>query len=486
MLRRLTRDRPLVARVAAQGAFLLGGYGLAQAFSFVRNALIGHALSKGDFGIAATITMVLQLIDSLSEIGADRLLVQAPDGDEAHFIETAHLVSIARGLVTGVLIALMAVPVADFFAVPHAAWAFAAAAFVPALRGLTHLDVRRAQRRLDNRAGMIVEVAPQAIALVATPIVLHLDPSFAAVLWLALLQTVAAVAASHALATTRYRVGLDRDIVARLFRFGWPIWLSGIPLVAVYQGDRLLIGRMLGMEELAGYSAAFMIAMVPGLIAGKMGAALMLPLLTHARGDAQGFAKRFSLLAEATALAASAYLAVFFTLGSAVLVVAFGPQYAGLGTLTSWLAAMWALRMIQAVPGMALMAAGETRPLLVAGVVRALALPVAAAAAFAGAGVEGIAAAGVLGELASLVYVALRVERHGAGLALALLLRSALIVPFGFLAFVLNALVPHAAGLAGALPMASIVLAMIAGGGLAVLPGLRQLMGTLRPAPRGT
>lgn len=182
MLKGIISRRPFVARVAAQGAVLLGGYGLSQAFSFLRNALIGHALSKGDFGIAATITMLLMLVDTLSELGAERLVVQAGDGGTERFIATTHAVMAARGLATGLLIALAGSSIAGFFLVPEAAWAFAAAGLVPMLRGFMHLDARRAQARLDNRATMIVEVLPQAVALAATPLVLAFDKTFAAVL----------------------------------------------------------------------------------------------------------------------------------------------------------------------------------------------------------------------------------------------------------------------------------------------------------------
>lgn len=485
MLKGIISRRPFVARVAAQGAVLLGGYGLSQAFSFLRNALIGHALSKGDFGIAATITMLLMLVDTLSELGAERLVVQAGDGGTERFIATTHAVMAARGLLTGLIIALAGSSIAGFFQVPEAAWTFAAAGLVPMLRGFMHLDARRAQARLDNRATMIVEVLPQAVALAATPLVLAFDTTFAAVLWLTLLQALVALAATHALARTAYRLAADADVVQRLLRFGWPIWLSGIPLVAVYQGDRILIGRMYGMETLAAYSAAFMVAMVPGLIAGKIGNALMLPILSGAQGEPRDLKHRFTLLAEATALAASAYLAVFVTLGGSILVLAFGHKYSGLGGLLSLLAAMWAARMVQAVPGMALMAAGQTHPLLVAGIIRALALPAALIVAWSGAGVERVAAMGTFGELASLVYVALRVDALQPGLAAILLLRSALIVPFGFLALALAALLPASAGLTGAIIMTALALALIAAGGLATLPALRTMTASLRPVPRG-
>lgn len=421
--------RSLTERLASQGAMLFTGYAAAQGFSFLRNALIGHGLSKGDFGIAATITLVLQLIETLSDLGTDRLIVQARDGDDDRFVATAHTTIIVRGVLTAALLYLAAVPAARFFGIPDVAWALQLAALVPLIKGFQHLDYRRAQRHYDNRPQLIIEVAPQAVALAATLPFLAYSGGYAVALWLSLLQAAATVALSHLLAERPYRMAADRPILARFVSFGWPIWLSAFPLVAVYQGDRIIIGRMLGMEELAAYSAAFMITMVPGLVAAKVGHALMLPALGSARDDAAIFARRFARLTEATALAAALYLALFLAVGGPILTLAFGAHYAGLGAVVGWLAAMWALRMLQAVPGMALMALGATRPFLAAGLIRATSLALSLAAATQGLGLVAIAAAGVLGELGSLVYIAWRLDAERPGLMRDFLIRALALVP---------------------------------------------------------
>ena len=72
--------QPSRRRIAGQGMLLFTGFGAAQALSFVRNALIGHALSKGDFGIAAAITILLQMVETLSDLGSDRMILRIEQG----------------------------------------------------------------------------------------------------------------------------------------------------------------------------------------------------------------------------------------------------------------------------------------------------------------------------------------------------------------------------------------------------------------------
>ncbi|MGE5265728.1 MAG: oligosaccharide flippase family protein, partial [Deltaproteobacteria bacterium] len=255
----------VVRRVAGQGALLMSGFAASQVMSFARNAMLGHMLAKGDFGVAAILTLLLQLLDALTDLGVDRMIVQAPDGDEPRFVATNHSALVVRGLLIAALLVTASDPIAGFFSVPEAASAITAIALVPLIKGFQHLDARRAQRRLDNRPFLWIEVVPQAVALALTWPVVQAFPNFYAVVWLSLAQAVATLIISHSVAERRYGLAVDTAILKRLCTFGWPIWLSAFPLTAVYHGDRIVVGKFIGIEELAGYSAAFLVAMVPGL-----------------------------------------------------------------------------------------------------------------------------------------------------------------------------------------------------------------------------
>ena len=455
---------------------LFAGFAMSQVCSFLRNAMIGYGLSRGDFGIAATITIALQMLDTLSDLGADRLLVQAADGDDPRLMATAHTTLVARGIVTALILFAAAPLVVAFFAIPSALHAFQVAALVPAIKGFMHLDARRQQRNLQNRNFMLVEVVPQVVALAATLPVLRMSGSFEAVVWLALLQSAATVLLSHVVARRGYRLGLDRGHIGRLVDFGWPIWLSAFPLVVVYQGDRVIVGRLLGMDALAAYSAAFMVAMVPGLLAAKVGQALILPLLSSIRDDKEAFRQRYLLTFEGACIVASAYLVAFVVAGGEVLALAFGKNYQGLGGVIAWLAAMWALRMVQSVPGMVLMATGDTRPLLVAGIIRACALVLVIAAAHAGWGLSGIAAAGVVGEFAAIAYVLARTARDTRGLALKTVLRTVYPMATGLVAAGCIAIFPMTGSLWLSLPVALVLCTSAVLGGLAVMPAIRTFI----------
>ncbi len=471
------RGRLLAIRVAGQGALLFVGFGMAQAFSFARNAALGYWLSRGDFGIAAALAVTLQLIETMSDIGADRLLVQARD-DETNLLDTAHTIMVGRGIVTALLLFLAAGPTAAFFGVSQHTGLFQMLAWVPLVRGFVNLDQRRRQRDLDNGAYLATEVGSQAIALACLPFLLWLSRSPVVVVWLALIQSLAAVKLSHALSTSSWWLDFDAGRLKRFLAFGWPIWLSAFPLMIVYQADRFIVGHAYGMEALAVYSAAFMVTMVPGLVAAKIGHALMLPLLSEKRGEPAVFAERFRFMCEMTVMMAAVYLALFLFAGGTAMAIAFGPNYRGLDALVAWLAVMWAVRMVQAPPGMALMAVGDNKPLLWAGLIRAAALPLAVAAALVGWGVVGIAAAGVVGEIASLIYVSRALGKVSRELTGATLGRAVVLLPLGAAALFIATQMPR-----GAVPLSTLQQAFAAGAVMILLTAL--ILPKLRHAVQG-
>lgn len=452
---------------------LFTGFGAAQVLSFVRNALIGHALSKGDFGIAAAITIMLQMVETLSDLGADRMIMQARDGDTPRFLAASHLLLAVRGAVLAAILFISAPAIAAAFGAAHAAAAFQIAALAPLIKGFMHLDFRVAQRGFDNRPQMLVDVVPQAAALLATWPLLMVTRDYSVVVALSCAQAAAATLLSHILARHPYRFAFDTGILTRQLQFGWPILASALPLVAVYQGDRMIIAHFAGVEALANYTAAFMVTMVPALIAAKVGHALMLPLFSGNVRRGQPLAGKFRVASESVAVMAALYLSGFLVCGGAVLPLVFGPQYDQLGPVTGWLAAMWAFRMLQSAPGMALMAHGETKPFLIAGIIRAAALPAVAYAAMNSAPLTTLAAIGCAFEALSLAYITIRLELLERGLGVIVASRAAFIGPAALLALVsAKASPPETVYL---IATATCVLAVLAASAVAVMPSLNAL-----------
>ena len=134
-------------------------------------------------------------------------------------------------------------------------------------------------------------------------------------------------------------------------------------------------------------------------------------------------------MCEIAVAAAAGYLMLFIVAGDKILTLTFGPNYSDMGALLTCFALMWALRIVQAVPGMAMMAKGKTGPLLTAGIIRALALIPAIILVNQGYGVLAVAGSGYFGELASLSYLYWTLNRQDRNLGRMFAGTSALLLP---------------------------------------------------------
>src|SRR5690349_5422803 len=91
-------------RLLRGGVWLTAGNVLSALASFLRNIAIARLVSVEDFGVVALLTLTLSVVETVSNLAIDRLLVQAPDGDDATLQSTAHLLQVARGLLGGVIV----------------------------------------------------------------------------------------------------------------------------------------------------------------------------------------------------------------------------------------------------------------------------------------------------------------------------------------------------------------------------------------------
>lgn len=398
-------------RILGGAALLATGQVLRQSFSFIRNIIIARLISPDDFGIAATFVIAVSLLEMISDLAAHRLLVQAEDGNDERFQETAHLLMVVRGAVNAVLLFLLAWPFSRLFNIPEARWAFQCLAIVPLVMGFAHLDRKRLHRDMRFGRDTIVDVVDQIIPLMAAwPLAIWLG-DYSAVLWLLIARAVVSVAASHLVAHRPYRWACDKVYLKRMLTFGWPLLVNGLLMFGIFQGDRLVVGTAYTMTDLGFYSVAFTLTMMPTFMVARITSSLLLPLLSNVQTSPQKFQARYALSVQAL-WPAAALLATPFILGGTFLVTEiYGDKYAPAGTVIGWLAAMQAVRLMRSAPALAAMARGDTRTLMLSNMARSCALVLAVLAATLNAELVWIAASGLVGELLALGLVLFRLTR---------------------------------------------------------------------------
>ncbi len=284
------RILPLQNKVVRGVGVLVVGQVLCQAMSFARNIVIARLISPDDYGIAITFVIAINLLEMTSDLSVDRLLVQAKDGDDPEFQATAQSFQLLRGLILSIIMFLLAWPMSRLFGIPQALWGFQVIAIVPLVRGLSHLDPKRLHREMNYSRDVIVEFVTQAAMLLAAIPLASWLRNYSMMVWLLLAQVSTTVLVSHAVAKSRYRLQWNRAFAGRMIQFGWPLAINGLLMFGIFQGDRMIIGSTRGPSELAVYSIALSLTMIPVLAVAKVNASILLPCLAQRRDDTIEFA----------------------------------------------------------------------------------------------------------------------------------------------------------------------------------------------------
>jgi O-antigen/teichoic acid export membrane protein len=404
---------------SVRGSLVLSlGEAVVYGLSFIRNMILARMLTKSDFGIAAALALIITLFEFSAKLGISRFLVQDREGNREDFLNTAHFVQGAVSVLSSLLMAVAAWPLARLFSIPDHVAALGMLAAVPLLNGLNHLDVRRFERDLRFGPATLVEALPQVmITLAAWPVTAWLG-DYRAVLVLLVAKAGLTCAGSHWLAERPYRWRLRREYALRMLRFGWPLLVTGFLMFGVLQGDQFLVAAFYTMADLGPYAAAGALTLAPSFFFGRVFNTVTLPVMAGVQDEPVAFERRYRLVIAVICAFSAAY-AVGMILGAEALMrLIYGEKYAGYGVILGWLAAANSFRNVRIAPTIAAMAKGDSVNSMVSNLARVAALAPAAVVAVFGQPVWMIASTGLLGEaLACAVSFRRLSHLHGVPLA---------------------------------------------------------------------
>lgn len=443
---------------------LLTGNAAGSLLLLARNLILARLIPVADYGVASTLALVTTVIEMATAFGLSQHIVQSKDGDDPRFMASVQGFQLLRGVLSGAAVFAIAGPVAAFFQVPEAAWGYRAMALVPVLNALGHMDVHRLNREMIFAPMVVSGLVPAAAALLALwPLSAAFD-DWRVMLGSILVQAVVGVLASHLVARRPYQLALDRDRIVETTRFGWPILVNGVLLFLVFNGDKLIVGRELGMEALGIFAMGVTLTLTPTLVLARSAQGFFLPLLSRLdRGTPDG-AVRFAHLSivalEVSMLSGVLLLLGVVLVGDLLVHLLLGDRYASLTAILTGLAAVHALRVFKTGGAVVALAVGQAANAMVANLVRVASLPVAWALILGGAGLQAIVAVAVLAEAAGFA-LSLWLVRGRVGLRLGPL-RWPLALTTLFIVAALVPGLPRWASSASAVLLAGAVLASMA------------------------
>src|SRR5271157_94803 len=136
-----------VKGILLRSAVVSGGLATEYGAQMIRMLVLARLLGPTEFGIVVSLNALYALVHMSTWFGVERFLIQVRDGHRRNWLDVAHTLSFAKGVLGAAILLLLAWPTTWLLSIPDALGSFLSLALVPLLAGPTHMRVQQLQRR---------------------------------------------------------------------------------------------------------------------------------------------------------------------------------------------------------------------------------------------------------------------------------------------------------------------------------------------------
>lgn len=233
-----------------------------QLFNLIRLVILARILSPNDFGLMGIALLTMATLETFSQTGFHAALIQKKDNIES-YLNVAWTVFVLRGFILFAILYLVAPYAAILFNVPESKSIIQVIGLSLLLSAFTNICVIYFQKELKFHKQFIYQLSGTfADFIVAISFVLILKNVWALVLGL-LAGNFVRFIVSYLIYPYKPHFSLDLDKIKELFSFGRWILSSSILIFLLTQGDKIFVGKLLGVAALGFYQMAYRISNMP-------------------------------------------------------------------------------------------------------------------------------------------------------------------------------------------------------------------------------
>ncbi len=259
-LRSLAREGSVLSRTARGAGWIIGWRFVNRALGFVSTLILVRLLVPSAFGIVALSMNLMQSIASLSEAGVIGAIIRNENPDRELY-DTGFTINAIRGLLTGVVVAALAVPIARFFDNPDMVDVLYVVAFGSTISALENIGIVDFRRFIAFDKEFQLKLFPRLLSVGSGITLAFWLRNYWALVFAILINQIATVIMSYLIHPYRPRLTLSGW--RRISGYSVMIWL--ITLVGVAQGaaSNVVIGRVSGTGDVGIYGVGAEIAGLP-------------------------------------------------------------------------------------------------------------------------------------------------------------------------------------------------------------------------------
>ena len=259
-------------RIAAGAGWIIAWRVATRNIGLVSTLILVRLLQPADFGLVALATGIISSVDALSAIGVQDALVRAPDLDRELY-DTGFGLSLLRGFLTALLIALIAWPVARFFSDGRLTVVMLALSVGTVISAFENIGIIDFRRDVAFRKEFDMQLWSRVVSAATTIIVAVIWRSYWALVAGILTYRVVRLIQSYVM--SRYRPRVTFRAWRRIIGFSLWTWAGMILSQIQERSDSIIIGRSLGTLQVGVFMVGVELGSLPATeIVEPMGRAL--------------------------------------------------------------------------------------------------------------------------------------------------------------------------------------------------------------------
>ncbi len=259
--------------------------GASDALRMAGSLILTRILFPEAFGLMATVTTVLVMIQLFADTGVHLSIIQNPRGAEPEFLNTAWIITIGRGLILFGVIALASWPVSVLYGDPALMPLFLIMAFNPLILGFENPAIVLLVKNFRIEKKFILEISIQVTGLIASVVLAYILKSAMGLAYGALFSALVRVVGSYVVQPYSPRFAWNKEYGEELFSFGKFVFANTIITWFALNADVLIVGKFLGMETLGIYQIGRNIGNVVPLFFMAILAQAYMPAVSAVNGD---------------------------------------------------------------------------------------------------------------------------------------------------------------------------------------------------------
>jgi O-antigen/teichoic acid export membrane protein len=328
------------------GIWTLAGHGSSQALRLASNLLLTRLLAPEAFGTMSVATVILVGVVMFSDLGLRQVIVRSKEASDPTFLNTVWTLQVLQGVGVAAVLLLIAaglalaqhqgvVPPGSTYAATELPLLVAGFSVGAMIFGLESTKLASAEKEMLLRPVVFLELASQALGLVAMCAVAAVYPTVYVLLIGALVTGASKTAASHLLPiATRNRLQWSWPVVRQVCHISsWIVVSSALTFISG-NVDKLLLAWLLGSHAMGQFAIASLLVGAANDVVVRLSSRVAFPAITKAyeRNNA-ALARsyyRFRTPTDAFCLLLAAFL---FWFGPDVVRILYDDRYAEAGTI---------------------------------------------------------------------------------------------------------------------------------------------------------